>query len=412
MRGFHCPAYRLDETTVTEAISFTRATLKFSLYCGLVFMVTVSFIPSTGASKTPFETGIWTARRRTAMPGHLATTISTPITDSSSVAPTPGAKANVTQTIAEPPSLGYWLNLGIPYYKCPSQFDEDRCKNLPSAKSTPENSAIWKPDYAMLMERITCVIQKLNCPTDNRSFQIETHLGMMFHVQNKESLPDGHSLHGFHILEKYLDNNSYPEKFLDQTGTKSTIGSRLTRRMGRESYSNRLPYHQRYLHTTESVYTGAPYETTGEQRWSRPRVRRNTHGANSADFLASGSPYSSMTTNSLTEADCYLLPSGGCDKWSSQLVETDQYASSSIEHKVRRRTNHSMNQNELIVQPLNRSTGQMHVRYFDDMLDRPVIANALEKRTKEMIRCRLHNVHQSDLKSHFRLAVSITQNMR
>lgn len=160
----------------------------------ILVLTTVSSVTLTNASRTqptPYESvGIWTARRRSSTSGLYSTesavtppTITTTTARWATTAALTGSAKNYsTQQSSDPLSMGHWLNLGIPYYKCPSPFEKDHCKNLPSSSSLPENSAMWKPDYASLMERITCVIQKLNCPTDNRSFQVSSFVSPNFSV--------------------------------------------------------------------------------------------------------------------------------------------------------------------------------------------------------------------------------------
>lgn len=116
-------------------------------------------------------------------------------------------------------------------------------------------------------------------------------------------------------------------------------GSYLSRRSGRESYTNRVASARRHTYTSEPTFSQEK-KTQSEQgqQWHQlQRIRRNVLRPNPEYLVGSSSntPLVGRMASGLTDADCYLLPSGGCDKMATQLVETDQYTSTSIEHNVR-----------------------------------------------------------------------------
>ncbi|THD22279.1 hypothetical protein D915_007024 [Fasciola hepatica] len=376
MKNSNWPAHEQNDDATYRRFGQKHTTWNLLLWFSIL-LTTVSFATMAGASKaqaTQYESvGIWTARRNS-VSDHKTAPVTTPTTrtittvafasSSASVNAFPSsAKNNTTKKSSDPLSIGYWLNLGIPYYKCPSPYEADRCKNLPSTRSVPENSAIWKPDYALLMERITCVIQKLNCPTDNRSFQLHdipcqsACLSVVNACQRQMPYTGCQSS----AYSSSTRNSLWPitsGSYLNQIGASETStylypygsnvfyppyarypgghGSHLARRRsGREPYTNRFAHTRRYPYTTEPALSAPLHEQQAQgQQWEQIRIRRNTLRTNQ-DYLVGGSSNNPMGTNSLTETDCYLLPSGGCDKMSTQLVETDQHTSASIEHNVR-----------------------------------------------------------------------------
>ncbi|VDQ03927.1 unnamed protein product [Trichobilharzia regenti] len=85
-------------------------------------------------------------------------------------------------------SSGHWFNKGIEYKKCVKSLLHEKqlkdCEKYSGRMSTMDKIDLIKPDYEALVKKVVCVIQKINCPVNDRSFQVgeRKSFGIFFYL--------------------------------------------------------------------------------------------------------------------------------------------------------------------------------------------------------------------------------------
>ncbi|CAH8845727.1 unnamed protein product [Trichobilharzia szidati] len=269
-------------------------------------------------------------------------------------------------------TTGHWFNKGMAYKKCVQSLQHDKgyfekqlkdCEKY-SGRMSMDKIDLIKPDYEALVKKVVCVIQKINCPVNERSFQIHdipcqsSCLSLLsvcgqlrnYPPPNFKNIPSGCPMRmgsaGPRSQKRWLQEGdqysrtpplSYPSETYN-TFSNLPNPRRYVRYPGYPAYlSSRSPsvdnhykYQKQYNAQSEMIPNTYP--------WIYRRHRREMTSSsdeyqvdNSKTPVGHPDQYISMKTQlhfspsyhnqrslPLTEEDCLFLPPGGCDKWIDQ----------------------------------------------------------------------------------------------
>ncbi|CAL8089362.1 unnamed protein product [Calicophoron daubneyi] len=290
--------------------------------------------------------------------------------------------SNLSYSARNRTGLGHWLNKGIDYPNCPEPYETDLCSESSMNEKVVDRTKTWRPDYASVIQRISCALRKINCPADERSFQMhdipcQSSCLIVLAMCGKITTPGlvrpelsastsaalGCRTDNLQISESnfwpYNGGGDYEGAFMQpqQTYTypyKSNLMSQRYSRLyghllsrdsigqqqqyGALSYSSPNPKtfrsrstsfypwgqrRQRSSFRTDSGISNIPEDNISPNQISEYRNSYQKPGKNSA------------MTDRLSEADCFFLPAGGCDKLSGVLNAAHQFTSSNLEANVR-----------------------------------------------------------------------------
>ncbi|CAH8532295.1 unnamed protein product [Heterobilharzia americana] len=258
---------------------------------------------------------------------------------------------------------GFWFNKRVEYKNCAkSIYDIGRTslyfdKNLKNCEKYSNHISVnkidsIKPDYELLVKKIVCILHRINCPIDEKSFQIHdipcqsnipsgcpVSLESMGSRSQKrwlwESDKYGMSVSSPNSAQNYGTYNevSSPKRFVRYPGYTDLMSRELSSSENQYGYHKRFNIQSRYFSNSNVIPSTYPWIY---RRYRRQATIGPSPSGSMERYQVSGplmptgymDRYTSGKTQLhfspthqhrnklfLTEEDCLLLPPGGCDKW-------------------------------------------------------------------------------------------------